>query len=50
MGDNKHIGQEKGRASNIMETKERGLDWPAVGGIATRAIWQRSVEAPKHGG
>jgi len=24
-----------------METKERGLDWPAVGDIATGAIWRR---------
>jgi len=39
-----------GRAGNIMETKERGLDRPAVGDIATRVIWRRSVEAPKRGG
>jgi len=50
MGDNKHSGQEKGRASNITETKERGLDRPAVGDITTRAIWRISVEAPKRGG
>jgi len=50
MGDNKRSGQEKGRASNIMETKERGLDQPAVVDIATRAIWWRSVETPKHEG
>ena len=31
MGDNKRSGQEKGRKSNITETKERDLDWPAVG-------------------
>jgi len=49
MGDNKRSRQEKGRASNITETKERGLDWPAVGDIATGAIWWRSVEAPKYG-
>jgi len=47
MGDNKRSGQEKGRARNITETKEKGLDRPAVGDIATRAIWGRSVEAPK---
>jgi len=41
---------KEGRASNITETKERGLDRPAVGDIATGAIWQRSVEAPKRGG
>ena len=40
----------EGRTSNIMETKERGLDWPAVGDIATGVIWRRSVEAPKPGG
>jgi len=40
----------EGRASNIMETKERGLDRPAVGDIATGAIWRRSVEMPKRGG
>ena len=41
----------EGRASNITETKERGLDRPAVGDIATTgAIWQKSVEAPKRGG
>jgi len=28
----------EGRASNITETKERGLDQPAVGDIATGAI------------
>jgi len=39
----------EGRASNITETKERGLDQPAVGNIATGAIWRRSVEDPKHG-
>jgi len=50
MGDNKRSGQEKGRASNITETKERGLDRPVVGDIATGAIWRRSVKAPKHGG
>jgi len=50
MGDNKGSGQEKGRASNITETKERGLDWPAVGDIASGVIWGRSVEAPKRGG
>ena len=50
MGDNKRSRQEKGGASNIMETKDRGLDWLAVGDIATRAIWRRSVETPKYGG
>ena len=40
----------EGRASNIMETKERGLDWPAVGDIATGAIWWRSVKASKRRG
>ena len=39
----------EGRVSNIEETKERGLDRPAVGDIATGAMWRRSVEAPKHG-
>ena len=50
MGDNKRSGQEKGCASNITEKKERGLDRPAAGDITTRAIWRRSVQAPKHGG
>jgi len=50
MGDNKRSGQEKGRASNITETKERGLDRPAVGDITTGAIWWRSVEVPKRRG
>ena len=40
----------EGHASNITETKQRGLDWPAVGDIATGAIWWRSVEVPKHRG
>jgi len=35
-----------GHTSNIMETKERGLDRPAVRDIATGAIWRISVEAP----
>jgi len=50
MGDNKCSGQEKGCASNITETKERGVDWPPVGDIATGGIWWRSVEAPKRAG
>jgi len=50
MGDNKRSGQEKACASNITELKERGLDRPAVGDIATGAIWRRLVEAPKRGG
>jgi len=33
----------EGHTSNIEETKERGLDQPAVGDIATGAIWRRSV-------
>jgi len=41
---------EEGRASSITETKERGLDWPAVRDITTGAIWRRSVEASKLGG
>jgi len=41
---------EEGRVSSIRETKERGLDWPAVRVIATRAIWRRSVEVSKLGG
>ena len=48
--DNKRSGQDNGRASNITETKERGLDRPEVGDIATGAIWRRSVEAPKRRG
>jgi len=40
----------EGRVSNIEETKDRGLDRPEVGDIATGAIWQRSVEASKRGG
>jgi len=50
MRDNKHSGQEKRRASNITETKEGGLDWPAVEDITTRAIWWRSVEVSKREG
>jgi len=40
----------EGRTSNIPETKERGLDGPAVGDIAIGAIWWRFVEALKRGG
>jgi len=40
----------EGHVGNIEETKERGLDRPADGDIATGAIWWRSVEAPKRGG
>jgi len=40
----------EGRASNILEMKERGLDGPAVGDIAIGAIWRRFVEALKRGG
>jgi len=39
----------EGRASKITETKETGLDRPAVGDIATGAIWRRTVKAPKRG-
>jgi len=47
---NKCSGQEKGRTSNIMEPKKRGLDQPAVRDIATGAIWWRSVQVRKRGG
>jgi len=50
MGGNKRSGQQIGRASNITETKDRDLDRPVIGDVATGAIWRRSVEAPKHGG
>ena len=40
----------EGRASNITETKERGLDQAAVGDMATGALWWRLVKVPKRGG